>query len=71
MLAGAEQILLFYNPAVYEVADIIDTWVYREGLVEFKYSLGAAASFFQSLIGLVLILTINWFSKKNTGIGVW
>ncbi len=71
MLAGAEQILLFYSPATYQVGDIIDTWVYREGLVQFKYSLGAAASFFQSLIGLFLIIMINRFSKKHTGIGVW
>ena len=70
-LAGAEQVLLFYTPATYEVADIIDTWVYRIGLAQFKYSLGAAASFFQSFIGLILIIITNKLSTRYTGVGIW
>ena len=39
-----EQILLFYNSAVYEVGDVIDTWVYRVGLGQMQYGVGSAVS---------------------------
>ena len=47
-----EQILLFYSPPVYSIADVMDTWVYRQGLSKIQYSLGSAVSFFQSVFGL-------------------
>ena len=55
--AGFEQILNFYNPAVYATGDIIDTFVYRMGLQQAQYSLATAVSVFKSAIGLVLIVT--------------
>lgn len=69
--AGGEQILLFYSPATYEVGDIIDTYVYRQGLAQLQYSLATAVSLFQSLIGLILILLFNQVSKKTTDTGIW
>ena len=69
--AGGEQILLFYNPATYSVGDIIDTYVYRQGLNELQYSMATAVSLFQSAIGLVLILVANAVSKRTTGTGIW
>ena len=68
---GAEQILLFYNPATYEVGDVIDTWVYRQGLAQLKYSLGASLQFFQSVFGLILIVTVNHLSTKYAKVGIW
>ena len=69
--AGFEQVLLFYNSAVYPVADIIDTWVYRVGLGRLQYSVGAAMGIFKALIGMILIIASNSISKKYTGRGIW
>jgi putative aldouronate transport system permease protein len=71
LFAGGEQIIMFYNRAVYGVADIIDTWVYREGLGRFQLSLGTAMGLFQSVIGMLLILGSNWVSKRLSGRGIW
>jgi len=69
--AGVEQILLFYSPATYEVGDIIDTFVFRQGLNQLQYSMATAVGLFQSVIGLILILTANWLSKRYAGTGIW
>ncbi len=69
---NSEQILLFYSPATYSVADVIDTWMYRVGLKDFSlYDTGAAISFLQSTFGFVLILAVNKITKKTFGGGLW
>lgn len=68
---GVEQILLYYSPATYSVGDIIDTWVYRQGLGQLQYSLAASAQFFQSLFGLILVLVMNHLSRRFAGVGIW
>lgn len=69
--AGFEQILLLYSPSVYDVADIIDTYVYREGLINLNYSYSAAVGLFKSVIGLILVLSVNWVIKKSGQSGIW
>ncbi|MCQ6561463.1 ABC transporter permease [Paenibacillus mendelii] len=69
--AGGEQILLFYNDAVLDKADVIDTWVYREGLARLQFSLATAVGLFQSVIGLALVVICNYFAKKISGRGIW
>lgn len=71
LFAGGEQILLFYSPALYRVSDVIDTWVYREGIGSFQFSVGTAMGLIQSLIGLVLILVCNAVAKRYTDRGIW
>lgn len=66
-----EQILLYYNASVYEVADIIDTWVYRVGLGRMQYSIGSAVSMMKGVISMLLILGSNKLSKKLTGRGMF
>ena len=66
-----EQILLYYNASVYEVADIIDTWVYRVGLGRMQYSIGSAVSMMKGVISMLLILGSNKISKKLTGRGMF
>jgi putative aldouronate transport system permease protein len=70
MDAGFDQIYILYNIQVYQVADILDTWVFRTGLQQLNFSLGAAVGLFKSLIGLVLVLGSNYLSKK-WGEGIW
>lgn len=69
--ANTEQILLFYGPQNYSVSDVIGTWVYRQGLGKLQYSLGAAISLFQSVIGLIMVLICNKVSVKMAGVGIW
>lgn len=71
MDAGFEQIYILYNPQVYEVADIIDTWVFRNGIEQFRFSLATATGFFKSIVGLVLILVSNKLATKWVGHGIW
>lgn len=68
---GTEQILLFYTPATYKVADVVGTWIFRQGLGKLKYSLGASVGLFQSVIGLTLVLITNKLSTKFAGVGIW
>ena len=67
MNAGFDQILNLYNPLVYDVADIIDTYVYRIGLMNMNFSYSTAIGLFKNLIGLALVLTTNTLSKKMEG----
>ncbi|WP_239619090.1 ABC transporter permease [Cohnella mopanensis] len=54
--AGFDQILNLYNPLVYSHGDIIDTFVYREGLNNGQFSFGTAIGLFKSAIGFILIV---------------
>jgi len=62
--AGFEQILVLYNPAVYETGDIIDTWIYRYGLQQARYSLAAAVGLLKSVVGTVLVFASNSLAKR-------
>lgn len=70
MDAGFDQIYILYNIQVYQVADILDTWVFRTGLQQLNFSLGAAVGLFKSVIGMVLVLGSNHLSRK-WGEGIW
>ena len=62
--AGFDQILTLYSPAVYGVADILDTYVYRIGLEEFQFSLTTAVGLFKNVVGLMLVLSTNFIVKR-------
>lgn len=68
---GYEKTLLLYSTLTYEVADIISTYVYREGLLSMEYSYSTAVGLFTSLISLVMVLFSNWASHKMGQEGVW
>ncbi len=61
---GYEKILLLYQPATYEVADVISTYAYRRGIVEADYSYSTAVSLFNSMVNIVLMRVSNFISKK-------
>jgi putative aldouronate transport system permease protein len=62
--AGFEQILNFYNPAVYATGDILDTFVYRMGLQQAQYSLATAVGVFKSAVGLIFIAVSRFLAYK-------
>ncbi|MBP3962921.1 ABC transporter permease [Paenibacillus lignilyticus] len=61
--AGFDQIFNMYNVKVYNVSDIIDTYVYRKGLVDMSYSYATAVGLFKSVIALILIFVVNRIVK--------
>jgi putative aldouronate transport system permease protein len=63
---GLEQIMMLQNAAVNEIADVIQTYTYRIGIQQGRYSMTTAIGVFQSVVGMVLILTANQISKKLT-----
>ena len=71
--AGFDQIFNLYNPKVYAVADIIDTFVYRVGLVDMRYGYSAAVGLFKNVVGLFLVFITNFVIKKigRSEHGIW
>ncbi|WP_245987988.1 ABC transporter permease [Cohnella lupini] len=66
-----EQVFNLYSPAVYEVADNFDTYVYRQGLVEAKFAYSAAVGLFKSVVALVLVVLANRVAKRLGSEGLW
>ena len=62
--AGFEQILILENPMVYSTGDIIDTFVYRQGILQAQYSLATAVGLLRSVVGFVLILLSYWLADR-------
>jgi putative aldouronate transport system permease protein len=69
--AGFDQIFNLYSPAVYETGDIIDTLVYRLGLVNKQYSLSAAVGLLKSIVSCILVLLGYKLADKYAGYRVW
>jgi putative aldouronate transport system permease protein len=69
--AGFGQIFNLYSLPVYSVGDILDTWVYRQGILSFQTSLATAAGLFKGVIGLLLIITANHLAKRMAGKGLY
>ena len=65
--AGFSQIFVMYSLPVYSVGDIIDTWVYRQGILEFQFSLATAVGLFKGVIGLILIVASNRIARRLSG----
>ena len=68
---GYETIILLYNPSVYETADIINTYVYRTGIMEGRYDYATAIGLLNSVVSLILVVGANKLSKKLTETGLW
>ncbi|MBO9609451.1 MAG: sugar ABC transporter permease [Paenibacillaceae bacterium] len=69
--ANVEQILVFLNPLNFDKGEVIDTYVYRVGLLSAQFSYTTAIGLFKSVIGLVLILGLNNLSKRTTGESIY
>ena len=64
---GADKILLIYSPANYDYSDVINTFVYRMGMVDMNYGLSTAVGLFNSLVGTFMLLTTNKITRKLSG----
>ncbi|MFC4807788.1 ABC transporter permease [Paenibacillus sp. GCM10023250] len=68
---GFEKIILLYNPVTYETADVISSFVYRKGLLEFGWSYSSAVGLFNSCINLILLVTANAVSRRVSKSSLW
>lgn len=64
--AGFDQIFNLYNPLVYSTGDIIDTWVYRAGLLNLQYELATAVGLLKSVAGFILISLSYYLAYRFT-----
>ena len=71
MTIGFEKVFLLYNPAIYETADILSTYVYRIGLVGGNFSYAAAIDMFTSVVAMTFLLMANAMSRKFAGSSLW
>lgn len=71
MNAGFDQVFNLMNDSVISVIDILDTYVYRIGILNGQYAYATAASLFKGVIGVVLILSTHFIAKRVSGKGVW
>ncbi|RTE10675.1 ABC transporter permease [Paenibacillus whitsoniae] len=69
--AGFEQVLVMYNPTVYDVGDIIDTYVFRVGLGTMQFGLTTAAGLFKSVIGCILLVMANTIARRMGEEGIY
>jgi putative aldouronate transport system permease protein len=69
--AGFDQVFNMINDSVISVIDILDTYVYRIGILNGQYAYATAASLFKGVIGVVLILNTHFIAKRFSGKGVW
>lgn len=68
---GYEKIILLYNDATLEVADVISTYVYRKGLLEQDWSFSTAVNMFNSVINLIFLCGANYISRKVNDTALW
>lgn len=64
MNVGFEKVILLYNSATYETADVISSFVYRKGLLDASYSYSSAVGLFNSLVNTVLLVSANAISRS-------
>ena len=71
LTTGFEKVFLLYSPLTYDTADIISTYIYRQGLELSNYSYGTAVGLFNSVVNLIILVLANYTSKKVTEESLW
>jgi putative aldouronate transport system permease protein len=71
MEVSFEMIILLYQPATYETADVVNTFIYRQGIQGGQYDVAAAAGLFNAVVAFVLVMTANTISKRFSRTSLW
>ena len=71
MTVGYEKIILLYNDAVLETADVFSSFVYRYGMLGGNYSYSAAVDLFNNVVNIVLLVIFNGIARKVSDISLW
>ena len=61
---GFEKVFLMYSPLTYSVADVLQTYIYRRGIIGADFGYAGAIDFFNSVIALVMVLGANYIARK-------
>jgi len=69
--ANFDQIFNLYNPLVYSTGDIIDTWVYRQGLLQMQYGLATAVGLLKSVVGFIMIGLSYFLARKYANYNIF
>lgn len=68
---GFEMIILLYQPATYQTADVVNTFIYRQGILNGQYDLAAAAGLFNAVVAFVLVMSANAISRRYSRTSLW
>lgn len=68
---GYQKVLLLYNGATYETADVLGTYIYRRGIAGADYGFATAVALFQSLVGLAFVIGSNAIAKRLSDTSLW
>jgi len=71
MEVSFEMIILLYQPATYQTADVVNTWVFRQGLQSGQYDIAAAAGLFNAVVAFVLVMIANTLSRRYVRTSLW
>ena len=71
MQIGFEKVLLMQNTLNSETSDIIQTFVYETGILEGRYSFAAAIGLFESVINIILLITVNMIARRVSENSLW
>jgi putative aldouronate transport system permease protein len=71
MNVGFEKVMLLYNPSIYETADVISTFTYRNGILQGSFSFATAVGLFNSVINCLMVISANQISKRLTEQSLW
>lgn len=71
MEVSFELIILLYQPATYETADVVNTFIYRQGLQSGQYDFAAAAGLFNAVVAFVLVMAANSLSRRYSRTSLW
>lgn len=71
LTTGFEKVFLLYSPLTYDTADIISTYIYRQGLELSNYSYGTAVGLFNSVVNLIILVMANYISRRVTEESLW
>jgi len=71
MSVAFEQVLLMQNPATLSTSDVIQTYVFRRGILGGQFSFSAAVGLFNSVINLILLVSANFISRKLSDNSLW
>ena len=71
MEVSFELIILLYQPATYETADVVNTFIYRQGLQSGQYDFAAAAGLFNAVVAFVLVMAANTLSRRYSRTSLW
>ncbi|MFK8081586.1 MAG: ABC transporter permease [Granulosicoccus sp.] len=66
-----EMIILLYQPATFETADVVNTFIYRQGLLSGQYDLAAAAGLFNAVVAFAMVMAANSISRRYSNTSIW